>query len=111
MGRPVVELELADLAKGSPIREQVEAALESWAGSHMDGDSGRVDSYDDWVERLEGPWETSSGTWVDLELPGQMDAPSVGAPRRDRPLDRQGSPVTAVTVGWADPSMLRVDGA
>ena len=54
-----------DLKPGAPVREAVESVLDSWAPNHVS--DGRVDSYEDWVERVEGSdWPGQSGVKISL---------------------------------------------
>ncbi|WP_020142296.1 hypothetical protein [Terracoccus sp. 273MFTsu3.1] len=54
-----------ELAKGHAVREAVESLLESWAPNYME--SGRVSSYDEWIERVEGlEFPTEPDTKIEL---------------------------------------------
>lgn len=56
-----------ELKPGHPVREEIEKTLEAWAPNHI-SDSGRVDSYDEWLERLEGLWAWADEPNTRLEL-------------------------------------------
>lgn len=73
--QPVWQLELDDLAKGSPVREAIEKGLEEWYPNH--NEDGRITGYEDWIVRLEGEFQLpaevdAAQPWVFLELPTDM---------------------------------------
>lgn len=63
---------LDDLADPD-FREAIESAIESWLPNYMVND--RVSSYDDLLERLEGPFRLPDGRWVNLDLGDSYDSP------------------------------------
>ena len=55
-----------DLAEGTPFRAHVEETIDDWATNYIT-DGGRVSSYTEWVERIEGTeWPGSPGVRISL---------------------------------------------
>lgn len=80
MARNYRTLTADDLREGSPIREAIEDQLESWH-SNYSTESGRITSYDDWIDRADG-MEIPGESGVFMDFGDTYDHPTYRAIRK-----------------------------